>query len=102
MLYDDGTVEYHDGGEDPNKPSFSGTWELDEETGLFAMDLRDSNKNHFFLECDLTKGSDSTTMKKVRINWKKSNASVWYYEDFFRTKPEVLVTGDDREKQPGP
>ena len=34
MLYDDGTVEYHDGGEDPNKPSFSGTWELDEETGL--------------------------------------------------------------------
>lgn len=97
ILYEDGTVDYFDGGVDGNR--LNGTWSLDEDTGLFELDLFGGG-NRFHLYTELSRGYESTIMYRMAMDWKKSTTQVWYYENFFRERPEKFVEGEDRMRQP--
>ncbi|MBP5294251.1 MAG: hypothetical protein J6Y95_00870, partial [Lachnospiraceae bacterium] len=98
-LYEDGTVDYYDGGVDGNK--LKGDWTLDESTGRFEMDLY-GGSNRFYLYSDLSRGSDSTIMYRMAMNWSKSTTTLWYYETFYRERPSKYLTDDEKVKQPYP
>lgn len=97
-LFENGSVIYEDGGTDKNK--LTGTWTLD-ENGRFEMDLF-GNGNRFYLYAYLRNGSDSQAMYDMAMNWDKSTVTVWYYETFYRTRPDRIVEGDDRHPQKYP
>ena len=98
-LFENGSVQYDDGGTAKNR--LTGTWTLDEETGRFEMDLFGSG-NRFYLYVTLPEGSDATVMRDMAMNWDKSSVDVWYYESFFRQRPDKIVEGDDRVPQVKP
>ena len=99
ILYEDGTVDYYDGGVDGNK--LKGEWTLDESTGRFEMDLF-GGSNRFYLYSDLSRGSDSTIMYRMAMDWSKSTTTLWYYETFYRERPSKYLTDDEKVKQPYP
>ena len=98
-LFGNGSVQYDDGGVDKNR--LTGTWTLDEETGLFELDLFGGG-NRFYLYVKLPYGSDSTVMENMAMNWNKSTVDVWYYESFFRERPATIIEGEDRVPQVKP
>ena len=98
-LYSDGTVDYYDGGVDGNR--LKGNWTLDEDTGLFELDLY-GGSNRFHLYAELSRGSDSTIMYRMAMDWSKSTTNRWFYETFYREPPARYQTDDEKVQQPYP